>query len=123
MKLTDLVAATPWREVVNYRDTWPHEYALTEMGDYRELLEAIRAGFRAVEGASGRFFRMNNAHLFIGDHKHWLTIHSDELEARGDYVINRARLYRHHRDFAIQLGNTGRPEHYPANPPHNYNAS
>ncbi len=28
MKLTDLIAAAPWREAVTYRETWPHEYVL-----------------------------------------------------------------------------------------------
>ena len=28
MKLTELIAAAPWREAVTYRETWPHEYVL-----------------------------------------------------------------------------------------------
>lgn len=39
--------------------------------------------------------------------------YSDE----GDYVINRARLYRDRRDFIIQPGDSGIPEDYPASPP------
>ena len=62
---------------------------------------------------------MENTYLFIGDHKYWLMTnfeniapHSDE----GDYVINRARLYRDRRDFIIQPGDTGKSEDYPTNP-------
>ena len=39
----------------------------------------------------------------------------DDLEPDGDYVINRARLYRDRRDFVIQLGDAGKPEDYPVN--------
>ena len=28
--LTELIAHAPWREATTYRDTWPHEYVLTE---------------------------------------------------------------------------------------------
>ena len=55
----------------------------------------------------------------IGDHKYWLMTHWDEVDLDScpdDYVLNRARLYRDRRDFVIQLGDTGRPEDYPANP-------
>ena len=40
-KLTDLIIRTPWREAVTYRQTWPHEYVLSEKDRQRELLEAI----------------------------------------------------------------------------------
>ena len=30
MKLTELIARAPWREAVTYRDSWPHEYVLSE---------------------------------------------------------------------------------------------
>ena len=40
----------------------------------------------------------------------------DPYSDQGDYVINRARLYRDRRDFVIQPGDTGRPEDYPVNP-------
>ena len=40
----------------------------------------------------------------------------DAYGADGDYVLNRARLYRDRRDFVIQAGDTGRQEDYPAQP-------
>ena len=98
-ELTKLIARAPWREAVTYGDTWPHEYVLTDKDDQRELLAAVCNRFRAGEGVACRFFRMNNTYLFIGD-----------------YVINRARLYRDRRDFVIQPGDTGKPEDYPVNP-------
>ena len=119
-KLTELIAHAPWREAVTYRETWPHEYVLSEKDEQRELLEAICERFRAGEGVSARFFRMNNSYLFIGGHKYWLMSdynHIDPYNDEGDYVINRARLYRDRRDFVIQPGDTGNPEDYPVNPP------
>lgn len=120
LKLTELIAHAPWREAVTYRETWPHEYVLSEKDEQRELLEAICERFRAGEGVSARFFRMNNTYLFIGGHKYWLMSdynHIDPYNDEGDYVINRARLYRDRRDFVIQPGDTGNPEDYPVNPP------
>ncbi len=119
-KLTELIAHAPWREAVTYRETWPHEYVLSEKDEQRELLEAICERFKAGEGVSARFFRMNNSYLFIGGHKYWLMSdynHIDPYNDEGDYVINRARLYRDRRDFVIQPGDTGIPEDYPVNPP------
>ena len=118
-KLSELIARARWREAVTYRDTWPHEYVLTEKDNQRELLDAICARFRAGEGVACRFFSMNNTYLFIGDHKYWLMTHYNNIDPyndEGDYVINRARLYRDRRDFVIQPGDTGKPEDYPVNP-------
>ena len=118
-KLSELIARARWREAVTYRDTWPHEYVLTEKDNQRELLDAICARFRAGEGVACRFFSMNNTYLFIGDHKYWLMTHYNSIDPyndEGDYVINRARLYRDRRDFVIQPGDTGKPEDYPVNP-------
>ena len=118
--LTELIARAPWREAVTYRDTWPHEYVLTGKDDQRELLAAVRDRFRAGEGVACRFFRMNNTYLFIGEYKYWLMTHYDDIDPygdEGDYVLNRARLYRDRRDFIIQPGDGGRPEDYPGNPP------
>ena len=114
--LIDLIARAPWREAVTYRETWPHEYVLTERDGQLELLGALCERFRSGEGVACRFFSMNNTYLFIGDHKYWLMNHWDELEPGGNYVINRARLYRDRRDFVIQPGDTGRPEDYPVDP-------
>ena len=118
-KLSELIARARWREAVTYRDTWPHEYVLTEKDNQRELLDAICARFRAGEGVACRFFSMNNTYLFIGDHKYWLMTHYNNIDPyndEGDYVINRARLYRDRRDFVIQPGDTGKPEDYPVSP-------
>ena len=117
--LTDLIGRAPWREAVTYRDTWPHEYVLTEKDNQRELLDAICTRFRAGEGVGCWFFRMNNTYLFIGDYKYWLMTGYNDIDPyndEGDYVINRARLYRDRRDFVIQPGDTGKPEDYPVNP-------
>ena len=116
LTLTELIDRAPWREAVTYRETWPHEYVLSEKDGQQELLGAICERFRAGEGVACRFFRMNNAYLFIGDYKYWLMTHWDNLESGEDYVLNRARLYRDRRDFVIQSGDSGKPQDYPANP-------
>ena len=119
--LTELIDSAPWREAVTYRDTWPHEYVLTDKDNQRQLLDAICARFRAGEGVACRFFRMNNTYLFIGDYKYWLMTDYNNIDPYNDaddYVINRARLYRDRRDFIIQPGDTGKPEDYPTNSPH-----
>ena len=121
MKITDLIAAAPWREAVTYRDTWPHEYVLTEGDGQQELLDAVCERFRAGEGVASRFFSMNNTYLFIGEYKYWLMSDYNDIDPyndEGGYVLNRARLYRDRRDFVIQPGDTGRPEDYPVNPAH-----
>ena len=115
-RLMELIAQAPWREAVTYRDTWPHEYVLSERDGQQALLEEVRDRFRAGEGVFCRFFRMNNTYLFVGDHKYWLMTHWDDLKPGVDHVLNRARLYRDRRDFVIQLGDTGKPEDYPAHP-------
>ena len=119
--ITELIARAPWREAVTYRETWPHEYVLTEKDGQWELLAAVCERFRAGEGVAARFFRMENTYLFIGDHKYWLMTDYNGIDPRndeGDYVLNRARLYRDRRDFVIQPGDSGKAEDYPANPPH-----
>ena len=119
--LTELIARAPWREAVTYRDTWPHEYVLTEKDNQRDLLDAVCSRFRAGEGVACRFFQRENTYLFIGDYKYWLMTDYNDIDAyndEGDYVINRARLYRDRRDFIIQPGDTGKQEDYPQNPAH-----
>ena len=119
--LTEIIYRAPWRKAVTYRDTWPHEYILTRKDNQRELLDVICARFRAGEGVACRFFSMNNTYLFIGDYKYWLMTDYNDIDPdndEGDYVINRTRLYRDRRDFIIQPGDTGKPEDYPTNPPH-----
>ena len=116
--LKELIDHAPWREAVTYRETWPHEYVLSEKDSQQELLEAVCDRFRAGEGVACRFFRMNNTYLFVGEHKYWLMTHWDDVEPGVDHVLNRARLYRDRRDFVIQDGDTGKPEDYPATPAH-----
>ena len=119
--IMELIARAPWREAVTYRETWPHEYVLTEKDGQRELLAAVCERFRAGEGVAARFFRMENTYLFIGGHKYWLMTDYNDIDPysdEGDYVLNRARLYRDRRDFVIQPGDSGKTEDYPANPPH-----
>ena len=117
--ISELIPRAPWREAVTYRDTWPHEYVLTERDDQKDLLAAVCERFLAGEGVACRFFSMNNTYLFIGDHKYWLMTDYNNIDPyndEGDYVINRARLYRDRRDFVIQPGDSGKPEDYPVNP-------
>ena len=118
LKIIESIDQAPWREAVTYRNTWPHEYVLSRKDDQRELIELVRARFRAGEGVACRFFTMDNTYLFLGDHKYWLMTHWDEIDLDDgrDYVLNRARLYRDRRDFVIQRGDTGRREDYPAEP-------
>ena len=117
--LTELIARAPWREAVTYRETWPHEYVLTEKDNQRDLLAAVCERFGAGEGVPCRFFRMENEYLFIGGYKYWLMTDYniiDPYNDEGDYVLNRAPLYRDRRDFVVQPGDTGMPEDYPAGP-------
>ena len=116
MKLTELTARAPWREAVTYRDTWPHEYVLSEKDGQRELLNAIYTRFLDGEGVTCRFFSVTNNYLFIGDHKYWFNNKWEGFDPEGENVINRAPLYRDRRDFVIQPGDTGKPEDYPAGP-------
>ena len=125
MKLTDLIAAAPWREAITYRETWPHEYVLLRKDGQRELLDAVCERFRNGEGVPARFFVMENVYLFIGDCKYWFMSDCDTIKSvldseddEQEVVLNRARLYRDRRDFIIQEGDTGRREDYPVDPPH-----
>ena len=118
MKLTELIARAPWQEAVTYRDTWPHEYVLSEKDGQRELLDAIYARFQDGEGVACRFFSVGNKYLFIGDFKYWFNSQWDGFDPNGENVINRARLYRDRRDFVIQPGDTGKPEDYPTQAAH-----
>ena len=117
--IAELIARAPWREAVTYRETWPHEYVLTEKDNQRELLAGVCERFRSGEGVASRFFRMENTYLFIGEYKYWLMTDYNEIDPyndEGDYVLNRANLYRDRRDFVIQPGDSGMPEDYPSTP-------
>ena len=119
--IVQLIERAPWREAVTYRETWPHEYVLTEKDAQRELLAAVCERFRAGEGVASQFFRMKNTYLFIGEYKYWLMTDYNEIDPYnddGDYVLNRAKLYRDRRDFIIQPGDSGKPDDYPTSSPY-----
>ena len=123
MKLTELIAAAPWREAKTFRETWPHEYVLLQKDGERELMQSVCQRICDGEAFNGYFFQRPTAYLFIGDYKYWFMADSDTIKAVLDaddddreVVLNRARLYRDRRDFIIQTGDTGMSEDYPANP-------
>ena len=105
----ELIDIAPWRDAVTYRDTWPHEYVVIKKDGQQELLAEVCRRFCYGEGVDGRFFSMKNRYLFIGDYKYWLMppCHEIDLE-KGDYVLNRALIYRDRRDFLIRDGDDGR---------------
>ena len=109
MELTELITRAPWREAVTYRDTWPHEYVVIKKDKQLQLLAAVCKRFCDGEGVDGRFFRMKNKYLFIGDYKYWLMTPCTEIDLdKDDYVLNRALIYRDRRDFLIRDGDDGR---------------
>ena len=114
MGLIELIARAPWREAVTYRDTWPHEYVVIKKDGQEELLATVCKRFCDGEGVDGRFFRMKNKYLFIGDYKYWLMTPCTEIDLdkvftdKDDYVLNRALIYRGRRDFFIKDGDDGR---------------
>ena len=123
MKLTDLIAAAPWREAVTFRETWPHEYVLLQKDGHRELMQAVCQRVRDGEAFRGYFFKRQMDYVFIGDYKYWFmadadTIKSvlDDYDTDQEVVLNRARLYHDRRDFYIQYGDTGMREDYPGPP-------
>ena len=123
MKLTDLIAAAPWREAVTFRETWPHEYVLLQKDGERELMRTVCQRMRDGEAFNGYFFSRPTIYLFIGDYKYWFMSSLDTISALlEDYdddrevVLNRARLYHDRRDFYIQYGDTGMRDDYPGPP-------
>ena len=109
MELTELIAQAPWREASTYRDTWPHEYVVIKKDKQEQLLAEVCKRFCAGEGVDGRFFRMKNKYLFIGDYKYWLMTPCTKIDLKkDDYVLNRAPIYRDRRDFLIRDGDNGR---------------
>ena len=109
MELVELITQAPWREAVTYRETWPHEYVVIKKDKQEELFNAVCKRFCAGEGVDGKFFRMKNKYLFIGDYKYWLMTPCTEIDLKkDDYVLNRALIYRDRRDFLIKYGDNGR---------------
>ena len=111
--IMELIAKAPWREAVTYRHTWPHEYVVIPKDGQQELLAAVRERIEQGEGVECHFFHLTGKYLFLGDHKYWPL---GDLENDGVVILNRALLYRDRRDFAIQPGDTGNPQDYPASP-------
>lgn len=103
-----LIARAPRREAVTYRDTWPHEYVVVRRGDQEALLTAFCARIARGEGVECRFFGQTRHYLFLGDYKYWTMTACAEIDLdTGDYVLNRARLYRDRRDFDVLPGDRG----------------
>jgi len=84
------------------------------------MMAAFCEQIKRVEGIEGRFKHQIRPYLCLGDYKYWIMVESGEVDLEGeeDEVLNRARLYRDRRDFAIQWGDTGKWEDYPAKPAH-----
>ena len=107
--IMELIASSPWREAVTYRETWPHEYVVVNRDGQHELLAAFCERVARGEGVECHFFHQRRRYLFLGDYKYWtMTECSDvDLEA-DDEVLNRAPLCRDRRDFVIRKGDTGK---------------
>ena len=113
LELTELIARAPWREAVTYSHTWPHEYVLIKKDGQQELLDVLCARIANGEGVCGRFFGKKFTYLFIGDYKYWTYTPCAEIDLDAtdeDFVLNRALLYRDHRDFDVGPGDRGRRE-------------
>ena len=109
--IAELIARAPWREAVTYRETWPHEYVLTEKDNQRELLAVVCERFRSGEGVASRFFRMENTYLFIGEYKYWLMTDYNEIDPyndEGDYVLSRRSCIGDRRDIRDPAGDSVR---------------
>ena len=115
--IMSLIAQAPWREAVTFRDTWPHEYVLSEKDNQHNLINAFCDRIRRGEGVECRFFHQKRPYLFLGGYKYWMMTGVEDVDlGSDDYVLNRAPLYGDRRDFVIQRGDTGKPENYPARP-------
>ena len=111
LDIMELIARAPWREAVTYRDTWPHEYVVSGKDGQQELLAAFCERIRRGEGVTCRFFHQTREYLFLGDYKYWTMTECADMDVEGgDYVLNRALLYRDRRDFEIRRGDTGKRE-------------
>lgn len=107
----ELITRAPWREAVTYRHTCTHEYVLIKKDRQQALLSAIRGRMANGEGVEGHFFSKKFTYLFIGDYKYWTYTPCAEIEldtTEEDFVLNRAMLFRDHRDFDVRPGDTGR---------------
>ena len=106
--IMELIEGAPWREAVTYRETWPHEYVVIKRDGQQELLAAFCERIERGEGVECRFFHQKRKYLFLGDYKYWTMTECADIDLDdGDYVLNRALLYRDRRDFDICRGDTG----------------
>lgn len=105
----ELIADAPWREAVTYRETWPHEYVVIKRDGQQKLLAAFCERIEGGEGVECRFFHQRRKYLFLCDYKYWTMTECQDIDLDdGDYVLNRALLYRDRRDFEIRKGDTGK---------------
>jgi len=103
-----LIDQAPWREAVAYRDSWPHEYVVVKKDGQENLLSTICVRTAAGEHVECQFFSQTRKYLFLGDYKCWTMTDCAELGLdTGDYVLNRALLYKERHDFVIRPGGTG----------------
>ncbi len=102
MGIMDLIVRAHWREAVNYRDTWPHEYVVIEKDGQQELLASFHHRISQGEGVECRFFHRTQKYLFLGERKYWAMQDDDET------ILNRALLYKDRRDFLIREGDPGK---------------
>ena len=103
-----LIAHAPWREAVNFRDSWPHEYVVVKKDGQRDRLAAFCERIARGESVECWFFGQRRKYLFLGEHKYWTMTECPDIDLDADdYVLNRALLYRDRRDFEIRAGDTG----------------
>ena len=92
-----LVARAPWRDGRDLpTTTWPHEYVVSEHATgSRRSSQPFAPASSAARASSAVFLGETRLYLFLGDHKYWtMTACADIDLDSGDYVLNRARLYR-----------------------------
>ena len=103
-----LISRAPWREAVTYRNTWPHEYVVIKKDGQENLLAAFCDRIARGEGVECAFFGQKRPYLFLGGYKYWMMTDIKDIDLdKEDDVLNRAPLYRDHRDFDIRAGDTG----------------
>ena len=106
--IMSLITAAPWREAVTYRNTWPHEYVVIKKDGQEDLLAAFCDRIAHGEGVECAFFGQKRPYLFLGGYKYWMMTDIENIDLdKEDDVLNRAPLYRDHRDFDIRAGDTG----------------
>ena len=51
MTLAELLDRAPWREAVQFRDTWPHEYIRLRRDNQHDLSRPYVNGFSTAKGS------------------------------------------------------------------------